>query len=244
MDPSRHSGKQTSTRRRFRLSDFAASYWQKNTEATGNDVTSALSATPSLTSLPSAELEQLTVSDRAACLTCALQFATFHEQRIHFKTDWHKYNAQRKVHGRPTITEDDFDGLSDLGSVGSLSGSEAGSDDDEPGANHVLPQPAVQHAEKLEFRHPSGDGTFIVLYKASLPDSATLPSLGERGAWGVVMTGGGHFCAAMWDVKGEMIRHKTFHRYTSRRKQGGSQAAADKSRGGGRYVFVFFCSYS
>ena len=47
----------------------------------------------------------------------------------------------------------------------------------------------------------------------------------------MIMSAGGHFVAALWDVNGVLKRHKTFHRYTSRRKQGGSQAAADEARG-------------
>ncbi|ANZ73938.1 BA75_01423T0 [Komagataella pastoris] len=63
------------------------------------------------------------------------------------------------------------------------------------------------------------------------------------------MIGGGHFAGAIIshkrrNVKGnkgsedqlleqsvELVEHKTFHRYTTRRKQGGSQSASDQSKG-------------
>lgn len=59
------------------------------------------------------------------------------------------------------------------------------------------------------------------------------------------MIGGGHFAAmlvslapeihrrqgGMEDRQARVIAHKTFHRYTTRRKQGGSQSASDASRG-------------
>ncbi|KAJ5958588.1 uncharacterized protein N7479_005738 [Penicillium vulpinum] len=59
------------------------------------------------------------------------------------------------------------------------------------------------------------------------------------------MIGGGHFAAMLVslapeihrkqggveDRQARVIAHKTFHRYTTRRKQGGSQSASDSSRG-------------
>ncbi|KAI1932463.1 hypothetical protein LOZ65_000758 [Ophidiomyces ophidiicola] len=59
------------------------------------------------------------------------------------------------------------------------------------------------------------------------------------------MIGGGHFAAAIVSVTSEVhkkaggiedrkpvvVAHKTFHRYTTRRKQGGSQSANDSSKG-------------
>ncbi|KGO73507.1 hypothetical protein PITC_044260 [Penicillium italicum] len=59
------------------------------------------------------------------------------------------------------------------------------------------------------------------------------------------MIGGGHFAAMLVSLAAEIhrkqggvedrqarvIAHKTFHRYTTRRKQGGSQSASDASRG-------------
>ncbi|KAI8093888.1 uncharacterized protein BX664DRAFT_358263 [Halteromyces radiatus] len=62
--------------------------------------------------------------------------------------------------------------------------------------------------------------------------------------WTLLMMGGGHFAGAIIDVnqsKGLMEQqlnkqvhihtHKTFHRYTTRRKQGGSQSANDSGKG-------------
>ena len=46
------------------------------------------------------------------------------------------------------------------------------------------------------------------------------------------MLGGGHFAAAVFNGK-EVVVHKTFHSYTVRAKQGGSQGAADNKSSGG-----------
>ena len=46
--------------------------------------------------------------------------------------------------------------------------------------------------------------------------------------WTVLMLRSGHFAGAVFD-KDNAIVHKTFHRYTTRRKQGGAQSACDGS---------------
>lgn len=215
--------------RRCRIHDFPTSHWQTHTKSESKTVLALLD--PSEAHNDNAE--SLPVSDHSVCTTCNRNFTTFLEQRLHFKTDVHKYNAQRKVRGRPPVTEQEFEQLDDLGSIASLSGSESDSTDEE------APRAVATRGkltERLEFRNPADQDTYIVLHKASLPDGETLQSLSDRGSWAVIMAGGGHFVAALWDVRGTLMRHKTFHRYTTRRKQGGSQAAADEARGNARYV--------
>lgn len=66
----------------------------------------------------------------------------------------------------------------------------------------------------------------------------------KKRTWTILMLGGGHFAGCVIDVnasKGaseksidkqvQFITHKTFHRYTTRRKQGGSQSANDNAKG-------------
>lgn len=70
-----------------------------------------------------------------------------------------------------------------------------------------------------------------------------LKSISEKGAGriAIFMIGGGHFAGMLVDpstadagsqLHYKILLHKTFHRYTTRRKQGGSQAAADEQKGG------------
>ncbi|RCH79683.1 hypothetical protein CU098_002464, partial [Rhizopus stolonifer] len=54
--------------------------------------------------------------------------------------------------------------------------------------------------------------------------------------WSIFMLGGGHFAGCVIDLNASVldvkfIEHKTIHRYTTRRKQGGAQSANDNSRG-------------
>jgi pre-60S factor REI1 len=36
-------------------------------------------------------------------------FASAAEQRLHFKTDWHRYNVRRRVAKKPPVAEEQFD---------------------------------------------------------------------------------------------------------------------------------------
>ncbi|KAJ2964557.1 hypothetical protein NQZ79_g533 [Umbelopsis isabellina] len=75
------------------------------------------------------------------------------------------------------------------------------------------------------------------------PLSADQLPAGYTRTWTMIMVGGGHFAAAVIDVgksqaqennssrATSVIAHKTFHRYTTRRKQGGSQQANDNAHG-------------
>lgn len=237
--------------KRHRLFAFAPSFWLSTSVAQGSDVTSISEIYEP--SQPSKEKGTQAVvphvSDHSLCTTCGLTFDDFEQQRMHFRSDWHKHNVQRDARGRAPLSEDEFDRLSDLGSHSSLSGTDEASDDenDETGdsaqrnGNDADSSAPVRLAERIEYRNPGQSDSFIVVYTASLPDQATLASLAHRGSWVVIMTGSGHFCAALWDVKGNLVKHKTFHRYTSRRKQGGSQSVADATRGNAKYVVQIFC---
>lgn len=76
----------------------------------------------------------------------------------------------------------------------------------------------------------------ILLGKKGLPDnihdlvSMAIDSL-RKTSWAVIMLGGGHFAAAIFEG-GKVTVHKTFHSYTVRAKQGGSQSARDGRSGG------------
>ncbi|OJJ41554.1 hypothetical protein ASPWEDRAFT_56632 [Aspergillus wentii DTO 134E9] len=79
---------------------------------------------------------------------------------------------------------------------------------------------------------------------SSVPKNPAPPS-GPSPHVFMCMIGGGHFAAMLVslapeihrrqggiiDRQANVIAHKTFHRYTTRRKQGGSQSASDASRG-------------
>jgi hypothetical protein len=65
---------------------------------------------------------------------------------------------------------------------------------------------------------------------ALTPEVAAAVARGAR-TWGVIMYRGGRFAAAVF-ARGTATVHKVICRYTTRRKQGGSQSARDNSGGG------------
>lgn len=232
---------------RRKLVDLSSEYWTVPSESSGTefDLTVSRNAADLTQEELAAELESVSVSDRSTCVSCGLSFETFVEQRHHFSTDWHKFNARRQTKGRPALTAQEFDSLDrhETGSLGSISASEdeMSSDEDHDASGGAGPsgdsslearmRARVVSSLKVEFEDPTQERMFLLLYKAALPDQVSLASLERRGAWAVIMSGGGHFAASIWDKAGNVVKHKTFHRYTSRRKQGGSQAVADAQGG-------------
>lgn len=101
----------------------------------------------------------------------------------------------------------------------------------------LAPKPAPQHQKKAEADEEDGG----VRLPASMIQKGTSAS-GPH--YFLCMIGGGHFAgmivsltpkmtkkAGVEDRTATVIAHKTFHRYTTRRKQGGSQSANDNSKG-------------
>ncbi|XP_015111543.1 ankyrin repeat and zinc finger domain-containing protein 1 [Diachasma alloeum] len=98
---------------------------------------------------------------------------------------------------------------------------------------------ASRHS-KVFFENSEGD--IFSIYRCLLHSKKSVPSLndeiisqalnsGKRSSWTVIMVGGGHFAAAVFQ-DGEALVHKTFHTYTVRAKQGSSQSQRD-NRGAG-----------
>ncbi|XP_047112959.1 ankyrin repeat and zinc finger domain-containing protein 1-like [Schistocerca piceifrons] len=105
-----------------------------------------------------------------------------------------------------------------------------------------IPNSALQASRHAKVFFENSDGNIISFYrcvllgKKGLPDNIhDLVSLAnnslKKTTWAVIMLGGGHFAAAIFEG-GKVTVHKTFHSYTVRAKQGGSQSARDGRSGG------------
>jgi hypothetical protein len=46
----------------------------------------------------------------------------------------------------------------------------------------------------------------------------------------ITLNHGGYYATSMFDIRGKEIRHKTFHKYVTRKKQGGRQITQDKTK--------------
>ncbi|KAF9117119.1 hypothetical protein BGX27_003581 [Mortierella sp. AM989] len=80
-----------------------------------------------------------------------------------------------------------------------------------------------------------------------LHDTAYKPTNQAR-YWTLIMIGGGHFAGVVMDLAGQVsshgrdmkvVAHKTFHRYTVRRKQGGSQASHGIANSAGARIRMY-----
>lgn len=165
------------------------------------------------------DLSNLSISSTTSCSTCGINFGSIEDQRQHFKLDWHRFNIQNKLKGLKAVSEDQFEAQLDEDQV-SLSGSDSDSANDDGLAAKTQKHPKV-------FYTHSESGEVYSIHKAILPDfSKTNPDLN----WAFLMLGGGHFAGAIFR-NNEAILHKTFHCYTVRAKQGGSQGMADNKGG-------------
>jgi len=173
-----------------------------------------------------------------SCSCCQLQFDSLDEQRVHFKLDWHRYNLKLSLNGKPKVSEEEFERkFEDLvtDEKDEISGSESEDDDDSSIKNMFDRNPQI-------FLR-STNGKVISMFKCILFDPREKETLDaselikvvqnspKRLTWAVMMLGGGHFAGAIFRGK-EVLIHKTFHAYTVRAKQGGSQSSADNRSGG------------
>lgn len=148
-----------------------------------------------------------------SCLLCGEFFYTLSDQRDHFRSENHIQNL--KLNMDQTSQDDEEENLSQA-------------------PNDV--------SGKLVLLKSSKIGKGIALYKMLLTDQEehtnSTEALREKFIkfvsesrtlyFMILLLSGGRFAGAIFDVKtGQMVRHKTFYRYTVRRKQGGSQRAQD-----------------
>mmetsp|Transcript_29807 Transcript_29807/g.48122 ORF Transcript_29807/g.48122 Transcript_29807/m.48122 type:complete len:644 (+) Transcript_29807:313-2244(+) len=197
---------------------------------------------------PILQIHMTLLQEGMKCATCGLVFSTVEDQRWHNKTDWHRFNVKRRLKGHRRVTEDEFEKMTDISSLsGSQSSSDSGSEEGEGALNIIKrPQPAnqLQRSPKIVFVNP--DGTRSVVYKNALigeqyssvqeGDLAVATGLGalKRATKAAVfLCSGGHFAGVVLDVTTDkVLSHKTIHRYTTRRKAGGSQSAHDSANAG------------
>ncbi|KAK7863911.1 hypothetical protein R5R35_014479 [Gryllus longicercus] len=197
-------------------------------------------------------MEELFVSDKLFCSFCNVAFEDKFQQRLHYKLDWHRYNLKQNLIGRSFVTEEEFQHLAD--DVSSISGSETDSEDNEENEDNSevsLKNTETQNnltSQKLQIeRHckvffENVEGKILSIYRCVLHDkkmgpdndndlvTSALQSI-EKPTWAVIMLGGGHFAAAVFQGK-EAIVHKSFHSYTVRARQGGAQSSRDGRSGG------------
>lgn len=165
---------------------------------------------------------------RKTCVTCGIvAFEDDLEQRIHFKTDWHRFNVKlRALNKKPVLKEEDFNALVEQGGggldddVGSISGSDDDVSDDDDELDRV--QDASLLAPYITFRVRSiRDGTTecrLAVWKCLLMPSSSrgdhaknldpiecvqrlVGMKKEAQQWAVIMFQGGHFAACVYSIE-------------------------------------------
>ncbi|KAK9844846.1 hypothetical protein WJX74_007581 [Apatococcus lobatus] len=185
-------------------------------------------------------------------------FTSLEEQRAHARSDWHRFNVKAQASGKNAVSEAEFERLLENGDdeVSSISGSE--SSDDEESRASANRSKARHKGAQIAFGKP-GEPSWLVWRCLLQPDGerrqgplsadvllerlATLRMQSSKAPWVVILSRGGHFVAAVFDVKPparassqggkhemqpfEVVAHKTLHRYVVRAKAGGRQSAKD-----------------
>jgi len=177
------------------------------------------------------EMGKLSIEEGLTCRSCGVTFTSVEEQREHFKLDWHRCNVKRKVAKKAPLTETQFEKMMEEAELSSISGSDSEEEEDSSMLLNVK-------APLIEFHLNHHMGKYATIWKTLLiknpRENATVEEVINRVPqlfqsqfkWVILMCSGGHFAGVCFD-KSKVVVHKTIHRYTVRRKQGGSQAAKD-----------------
>lgn len=169
--------------------------------------------------------EEIVTATNLFCSTC--QFKP--SEREHFKCDWHLYNLKRKLNNQVPISELDFEEKQDISSIESS---------DDENVQVKIGSPFVRFSI-LDGKYKGKD---LLVYKQVLAQNTKFVQDWEKRLleiqrqnnpkWAFIMMASGHFSGAVLDcITGNQLVHKTFHRYTTRRKQGGAQSAHNNSKG-------------
>jgi hypothetical protein len=161
--------------------------------------------------------------------------------RTHFKTDWHVYNLRAKNNNETMLNEEEFKEVS-LKNLEVVSEEDESSSDDED-------QESIPGSPFILFKISKDGPTYciyktIVLSRCELSDRSfnvvsNVDNLGFRlsklipSKWAIVLIRSGRVTAGIFEnTEGRLLFSKTFKRYTTRRKQGGSQLSRDSANGG------------
>jgi len=168
-------------------------------------------------------------SKSGTCLACGISsFESLAEQREHFKADWHRYNVKLRVLGRANVSEDEFNAMVEGDDdVGSISGSDDGSDEDEAGqvSGNMRGELSPYYIFNVQDRE-NGGTAHIGIWKCLLvPDDKkrmhredaqqafekllSFNSITQQ--WAVLMLQGGHFAGCIYTIRQGQCEGKAVH---------------------------------
>lgn len=165
--------------------------------------------------------------------------------RQHFKSDWHIYNLGQQTRGRPVLSRDSFE------RSGEASDSDSPNEETDDTDAVELPGSPLLRFTLLEDGSLSTESPTVVfsIHKVALLTADECSRRAEvsreaidlqqrlleasRSWWALFLIRSGRVAAGIFDnASGRLTLSKTFKRYTTRRGQGGAQAAKDASHHG------------
>ena len=174
------------------------------------------------------------------CLSCGIgggnidgqslpPFSSIEEQRLHYHTDWHRFNVKRRARGVPPMAQLQFHELVENGEndddIGSLSGSDSDLEFDGATTDGRLAEEVIDATDDVPrvlkgpyFYLDVGDKERLAIWKSIVLDNkieqcgetieqynsafATLRAMQQQGCqWGIIMLSGGHFAAKIYDIR-------------------------------------------
>ncbi|KAL1494415.1 hypothetical protein ABEB36_010017 [Hypothenemus hampei] len=172
-------------------------------------------------------------SESWSCSFCQVTFSDVQQQREHYRLDWHRYNLKQSLQSRPRIKEEDFNKKTENDDVSSISGSEEEEEDSLDTIASAQGKIFLKNQQGLVFSLYRGIFLFDKKEEVSSLDffKCYKENCCVNKQWTIIMLGGGHFAGAIFNDSTPIL-HKTFHCYTVRAGQGGSQSAIDGKSGG------------
>ncbi|KAK0418465.1 hypothetical protein QR680_013572 [Steinernema hermaphroditum] len=163
-------------------------------------------------------------SSELKCSVCKAEIGDSRESFVsHYRTDWHRFNLRRFMRKKPPVDEATFE---EILSEGELSDHDI-EDEDSTSSSEATARGVLNGCREY-FR--SG-GRILSFYKAIQAEGQSLNDvLDRRMTCAIFMLTGGHFAASIFHG-GDLIAHKTMHRYVVRAKQGGVQSVMDNRNG-------------
>eukprot|EP00644_Phytophthora_capsici_P004341 jgi/Phyca11/565278/estExt2_Genewise1.C_PHYCAscaffold_170447 len=181
-------------------------------------------------------LQTATLDERKSvglrCGTCDVAtFESLDEQYAHFKSTAHCVNLKRRAKGLSSLSEEEALEYQEKKEQEKIQDGEyisSSSDSEEDEKAVTTTEPVVEFT----------DGTSVFkVFKNIFPNTeeeefnpyTSLDSIcSSKFRWAIFLLRSGRFAGAVFE-KDKALCHKTFQRYTTRRKQGGAQSASDAS---------------
>lgn len=159
-------------------------------------------------------IDCLNIEDKISCSTCHCSFEDRQEQIEHFKGDLHLYNLKQKLKGKPIVSIDEFEKLSDISSI---SGSDSENDNfyqssTSSESDHKVEKTVAKinnHKTRQKYFFKLNDLTIISIYRSLLfskkltsnnPEEilAKIRAIKSDDKWCIILVAAGHFAAAVF----------------------------------------------